>query len=774
MNGAPDGPVGIFAGKVVFGSTGATPVRYLTAFAVKRPGKDPLWYPGMAAVAATPTERCILYQRADGSIALQLANLMWVALDERFGWLTATTDPTQAASLTLGGSPRGTSWTVATSGGQAAVSYTVGSDAPLLTINGGVGAYDTFAPTLVTPSLAAIATSKSCPEADLVDVDLRGAVLDTVNLHRASLDRAQLDGAKLTSCTLDQASFDGATLGSLRLDGAVLDSAHFVGADMAKAAWGTPKSAKAVVLTDCHARGAVLGGPPPALDCGGATLSGGDFRGADLRTLSLPGAAAQGALLSGCRLDNAVLDGADLTGAIADGATLTFASLRGTIAQAASFARADLSHADLTRVRMGAKAWLFTVPAAMATDLDTKPYAQPALVTAFANSGVRIRPEDPVRVVTPGQRWQITDPRGLYDLLLNQTPAIDVFNADPNLRPAVLRGAVCLQTTASGASLAGADLRGVLWHAKPATLAHADLEDTALNGAYLAGTDFTQARVAGTDLSDTVLVGSLLRGCVCSPGSSKRAVSLEGALVHGTDFTSASLLTTLLVDAAVSTERGVPLFRLPLSARANLTNTGLPQLAPLFDAAERPLGSGPTVTQIQQWLLDNSADPTPGMPRGYRVRPLQGKLAVYDTTGGTVLFYLPMSQQPALQQAKAPQSLVDAFAQAGQYTLVLGAPITPQPYWDIVVGSDAPVASVATYGRLRVFADPDALPVYGAVLVTPHAWPTQPDALAFGPTVALEAALNPQSIGPNGTPRAWYDEGLITFDELLTAAAGQP
>jgi hypothetical protein len=328
------GPIGNFAGKVVFGSSTAKPgpVSYLTTIKFKRPGKDPLQLPAMAATAITPTERCILYARADGTIALQLGGLLWVAFDEDLGWLVTTPYSTNAASLTLGGSPWGQSWQIATSKGLQPVFYTVGGPDPLLTINGGTAE---FAPRVVTPSLAAIVQSHSCPNADLADVDLRGVHLSGIDFSSAVLARTQLDGASL-GCTFTHAVFDEATVGSATFNGAVLDSASFIGATLIGAAWGTPKSATRIVLTDCHAAGATLGQQsPPLLDCSNAILSGGDFRGANLRWLKLSGATAGGALLSGCHLDHAVLDGADLTGAVADGATLTWASLQGTSAQGA-------------------------------------------------------------------------------------------------------------------------------------------------------------------------------------------------------------------------------------------------------------------------------------------------------------------------------------------------------------------------------------------------------------------------------------------------------
>ncbi len=90
------------------------------------------------------------------------------------------------------------------------------------------------------------------------------------------------------------------------------------------------------------------------------------------------------------------------------------------------------------------------------------------------------------------------------------------------------------------------------------------------------------------------------------------------------------------------------------------------------------------------------------------------------------------------------------------------------------VGSDAPAPGADTYGLLRVYPDRAALPVHGAVLVTPHDSLTLKDDLACGPTVGLTSALNPASLRPSGAPRAWMEQGHITFTQLLTAPAGQP
>lgn len=763
-------PPGLFAGKLAFGSTlDGGPAPYLTTVLVKESGA-PRHMPEMAAAAVSGAERCILYRGPDGTHAVQLGGLLWVGLNEDVGWLVAVADVANAARLTLAGSPVGTTWQVATSSGLQDVWYSTGRAGSVLSINGGDA--KAFAPQVLTPSLDAIRAAGGHPGADLDDVDLRGLDLTGLDLSGASLARALLDGAKLTASTLTRAVFDRAVVGSATFDGATLDDASFDGATLTDAAWGRPKSARRIVLTGCAARGATLGDASVALDCAGAALAGGDFRGADLRKLKLAGATGAGVLLSGAKLDGATLDGADLSGAVAVGASLVGASLRGTIARGASFVRADLSSADLTRVQMGARAWLFALAPSFATDLDTKRYAQPALVAAFATGGVTISPEDVVTVVAAGARWQVVDHAGPYDLALGASGVIDVFSASPDLRPASLRGARCLQTKAPSASLSGADLRGVNWSAAPATLDHADLSDASLAGSYLVSTSFTQAYLDGADMSSCVLVQSDISGAVVGAGAAGRPLSLEGSLLQGAVFRDSLLLGALLVDAAVAVPRGVPLFTLPLSAAAQLTTEGLPSLATLFAQAGRPLGTGATVRKVAQWLLDDSANPDREMPRTYRVAPAQGQLAVYDAAGGGALLTLASSYTPMLSAATASAALCSGFAQGG-YTLAAAAPITAQAYWAVAAGTGGGGSGAAAYPGMRVFTEAAALPVYGSVLVALRDWPAA-GTVAFGPTQALDTAMSAQALGPSGVPRAWVDSGLATWEQLVTAAPGAP
>ncbi len=783
--------VGRFAGKMAFGSTQSGGKSfYLTTRTRKQspsegsdsqlpviepadlpdlPDQDAcMSLPVMSATALTDREKCIIYVQDDGSMRIQLASLLWVTLYAPLGWLCLSPDFTEAVAFVLGGSPPGRQLQVRTDNGLATVYYTVNTPSPLLTINGGGDALNTFAPVAVTPSLDQILADKACPNGDLTNVDLHGLDLSGVNFTGARFQGANLTGTVLNKTTLTKAVFDSKTLLlGINCDGAVLDQADFTGANLDKVAWGTPASAQGIVLAGCSARDAVLGGQMDPLDCTNANISNGDFRGANMRGLLLERAQAGGAVLAGAYLDKANLDKANLSGAIAVGASLAGATLRDANAQGAIFIGADLTGADLSRARMGAKAYLFTLPSGdYVTDLDQKPYVQPNLQLAFSNNSVAISLEDPVKVVSKGHRWQIVDPNGPYDLVMNTSNNLDVFSARPDIVPAVLRDANCEGAKAPGASLSGADLRRVRWHSSGATLDHAHLEGAVLSGSFMVGLDFTQAYLSGADLSNSVLVQARFRGCTPTPDNGRRAFSLEGSLLQGADFTGANLLSALLVDAGVSMPQGVPLFSLPLSDRQYLTTAGLATLSPKFAAAGYPLGTRASVAQVSAWLLDNQDNPDTQAPRTYQVRATTA-LQVYDWVTGKFLFNLQVDQS-LLNNPTAPPALVSAFA-AAKYSLVDAAPITAADYWQIKAGSDVEWVGTTFYPTMRVFPRPQDLFVYGSSTVSLRDWP-EFDSVAFGATQALGNALNPSSLGPSGYPRSWVDRGLLDWETFLTAA----
>ncbi|MFE7539367.1 pentapeptide repeat-containing protein [Streptomyces platensis] len=761
---------GQFAGKLLFASTGGASTVYLTTFEVHGSGGKKIPVPGMAATDVTPAERVTLYQDGDGGTLIRLAGLLWIRLDTDTGWLTLTENATQAAVFELSGSPLGTTWQVRTSEGAKAITYSVDKLAPLLTMTD--DAPGVFAPQTVTPGLDDIRRTKSAVEADLRQLMLAGADLSGVDLSRADITSSDLTGASLSSADLSHATLAGTTVTGTHCDGTVLDDTDLTGARLEAVSWGKLRSAARVVLAQSHARGAVLGttagsgpgcvpGDRHLLDCTGANLSGADLRAATLSACDLTGAHLAGTLLSDAKLADSVLDNADLSEVVAVGADLSKATLRNVNGPGANLAHADLSAADLSNARLGAKAFLFTLDSIAPQELDAAKYAPEDVVAAFAKHGATLSPHDEVVSVLKGTRWRIAR----YTLQLHDGGSgIDVLT--DQARPAVLRGAVCEGTRATAANLAGADLHGIQWFGTGATVDHVDFDGAVLAGGYLQGIRLTQSYLSGTDLSDCVLIQAKLPGCHAAPGDGRRPFSLAGALLHGADFSDTTLRSALLVDAAVATSRGVPLFALPPAAQASLDSGDLHALADAFTTAGRPLGDGAKVQKVQARFLDNSKDPNTAAPRVYRITVRPSELRVFDDSTARFLFTLPAADAQYLNAPTAGSELIAAFKQQN-YTLATDAPISAENYWEINAGTVTVQPRPAAYPTMRVYTAPTDLPVYGCVLVRLRDRPQQPE-VAFAATTALETALDADSVGPSGYPRSQVDAELLTWEEFLT------
>jgi uncharacterized protein YjbI with pentapeptide repeats len=148
----------------------------------------------------------------------------------------------------------------------------------------------------------------------LLGGDLRGANLTNVNLRGAFLDSAQMQGVTLITADLSGASLTQAKLQNARLDGARMQVALLSGADLVGA-----------TFNGTRLEGGVLDS---------AWLRGAHFQGANLAGASLQYARMEGAtattLMTGVTLDGANLSGTSLTGSDLQGATLKNAILRAT------------------------------------------------------------------------------------------------------------------------------------------------------------------------------------------------------------------------------------------------------------------------------------------------------------------------------------------------------------------------------------------------------------------------------------------------------------
>ncbi len=756
---------GVFAGKLVFGSTGASAAVYLTTGSYDHRSKK---LPVMQATSVTEQEVCLLYAASGdgGRYYLQTGSLLWVTLHTSLGWLILTEDFQAAVPIELGGSTPGQELRVVTDSGSYKVYYTVGTASPLLTINESASALDRFALEQRTASLAGL-HSDGGHGADLANVNFAGADLSGIDFTGADLTGANLTDAVCTGTGFDEAILAEAVMSGLTADGASFDQADCSHAVLDGTAWGKPASARGIILTGCSAVGAVLGDPDAALRCDGAILTGGDFSNADLTGLDLTGAVLGSTTMVGTTLDGTTLDDADLSTALMRGASLVGASVQQARAHGTNLIDADLSGANLNRAKLGSRSFLFDLPATFGDQLDSYAFPQSDLVEEFRRYGVTLSSQAPVTVLVEGERWTIDDrENGPFSLVMSTTGSIAVF-LSADLAPAILTGARCVGTKASSALLAGADLRGVQWYGAPATLDHADLEGACLSDSLLVETDFTQAFLSGADFSGAILVGAKLKGHVISSGDSHQLTGFARSQLQGVDFTQTTILGATLYRAGVATSDGVPLLQLPLGVEDKLTPSGLSEIAPAFTAAGYPLGTEPTIREASQWLLENSDDPNSSAPRSYRVTVQAGQLAVADGANGQFLFYLSESFITTLNSGVADARLQAVFAQ-NAYSLATDAPITAAGGWEIGAGSDQPMVGPTNYPTLYIQPTDTALQVYGVTMVRLRDWDAYPAGVAFQGTNELQNALAPTVIGPSGDPYSFVASGQLDWVGYLS------
>jgi uncharacterized protein YjbI with pentapeptide repeats len=751
-----------FAGKYVFGSTDSTrQQQFLTSFrSIDRHD----YYPGMAAAAPEdPVTTCILDDVGGGSRIQLLSQGSWKYLTVgRLGWIVFAADPAEAAVFQVSRPGHAQTWTVMSGGTQVGVGYTL-DDPPLLTINSNPD--QTFDARQITPPLSVILRSKSGAGMDFSAVDLSGQQLDGIDFTGANFAAADLGSTSFKGCLLSAARFDGATLAGASFDGATLDGASFRGSrtDLSQVQWGRVKSALRIDFSSCRARGTRFGGA--AVDCSGANLSGADFSGADLSYLNLSGCNAANAILAeGCDCSHVLFDDAALSNVAAARGKFAFASMRRVNGSGAAFISADLSDADLTQAQFGAKDFLFAIDESLAAQFDGNAFVTPDIMTAFQTNGRTLSPLAAIEPLSRGASWRVMDPKiGRFSVINGAArTALDVF-AIGTVRAAVFTAARMDRLTASSAGLAAVDLTGVAWGAGKAD--HADLETAVLANALLVETDFTQAQVFGTNFVGSVLIQARLNGCTIGPGEDGQPTNFSQAQMQGTQFAGATFFDVLLGGAAVALPQGVPLFVMPLSYEPDLTPEGLPAVRDYFAQAGYPLGASASIAAQRAWSIDNSSDPQPNAVTAFLVWDKTTHLAVYDASSNGFLFALAETLLPFLQQSSPSPQLIGAFA-TNSYDLAASAALAPAPFWQITNSQDG--SSPVTYQYIKVIKQPDGLHVYGATTLWLAGRAQLAAAVAFGSTFNIRAALNPTSICPSGYPRAVFDEGMLTWEQLMT------
>lgn len=761
---------GPFAGKRVFASSAVAKRLYLSYQEFNLPGGRQIFLPAMNQTGVTDESYLTLY--AAGSAAdtfyCQMANGQWIAFDASIGlnWLTLSSDPAEAIAVSFQSSGQTLIWKTDVGKGLEQIYYSIEAFAPILTLNPSASGGTLFAPTVITPSLAEI-QQKGGRGANLTSVNLEGADLNGIDFTGANFSGARLDGAICRGTVFTSAKCSKVTWGSAVADDAIFDAADFSGADLNGAAWGTPASAKGIDLTGCQAIGAVLGSEGGSLQMAAAKLGQGVFIGADLRGTKLMGASLGSGNFEGCLFDGADLSDADLTRGFFLGASFKDkAILTNVTAQAANFIGADLRGATLSRAQLGSRAFLFYLDATFAGTLNTNRFPQPDLIAAFAQNGITLGGASPILVIVKDKAWQIEDnTSGPFALNLNDQGSISVFR-NVSLPAATLAGANCAGAVATSANLVGADLSGVRWNGSGSTLDHAELTGASFNDALLVGLDLTQANLSGADFSNAIVCQTNMQATVINSAGAANPTRFGRAQLQGAQFGAATVLSAGFYRAGIALELGVPLFFLPLSAKAELTSEKLKNLAGDFDKAGFPLGNGATVRNVDLWVLDNAADPDPSSPSAYSVELNARKYQVFDGSDGRYLFDLNPSLAPQLRKAEASAQLASGFTVAG-YSLVVGAPISAASPSRITAGRVPVFVGPVNYGYFTVTEGLESLTVFGSILLRLRDWTDYPGGVAFGGTSAFAAALASDVIGPAGMPYKYVTSGHVTLTEFL-------
>jgi len=744
-----------FQGKIAFQGTNPLQPCYLSR------SKLPLgngFQPAMDSPSLGASEICHVYQIQSDPIRMvvQLAGLDYLTLLADLGWIQLSHEVAKAARFEISTAANGQqSWQVA-SGNQLLpiyyCAYNPDLPPPILTVNGpDQDSFSSFSPHVITPGLDTVTQTKNGAGMDFSGVDLSGQDVSGVDFTGAQFSGANLTGTLFKGATLAHAVFKGATLAGTCFDAAILDYADFSGPEtvLATVDWGHPKSAQFINFSGCSGQGTQLGASGATIAFNHADLSKADFTGANLSKLVL---------------DDAILDGliapskADFSGA----------SLLRVSAHGANFAGSIFDSATLSNGQFGSKALLFAFTDDLTKytqELDASTGPVPAdIVTALQGQRIDLS-QGTVTVWVKGASWLVSTIEQNYNFIYNLKTSQLLLYRYGGVLPATFTSASLYYCVSSGASFASADMSNTHWHF--ATADHTDLESVNATGSFLLETDFSQAQLFGTTLSDSVLVQVKLIGATLRPNLSNTPTSFSNAQLQGADFTNAILADGNLTGAAVALPSGVPLFVMDGSYASNLESGDLKTVATVFAGKGYPLGSGASIGSSvgQGWLIDNSANANPPCVKAFFV---DGNLNVYDCTRPSLaLFMLPDNYANFLAQPKPAKILVSYF-NGNNYPLSPQASISPcTPAWQILNTQDAPVDLPVVYQNISIIQQLDGLHVYGA---TGKLWVKNakfyPFDIAFGVTLALEAAMDSQSLCPNGQAKG--NQGSLTWEQMMT------
>jgi uncharacterized protein YjbI with pentapeptide repeats/RimJ/RimL family protein N-acetyltransferase len=375
-----------FFGKYTFKSTNPTgPQMFLTSSSSQ--GQT---YPVVSAPSATEIEKWIIYQNGDGSLTIQMGDFFYLSAIVAVGWVVGNSSIDQATPIKIVDQGGGLVSLQVRPAGQSQwmpVRYSVNVLLPYLVFpipgdkqNDNAETFFNFAQTTITPSLAAIQSSKNAQGYDFQNVDLSQADLSGINCTGADFTNANLDGTIFSGATLTKAIFIGASLKKTIFSGATLDGAFFNGTDVSNVIWGSAISAKHAHFNKSVGIGCKIGSANPNVhadfthaDFTGADFSGSDFSYAYLNEAILIQAVFVGAICQGTDFTSAQLGGLDNTAAAnmsltympnvifskanLFGVSFAFASIFGAsteMSDAATIEQADFSNAYLEGIDLTA------------------------------------------------------------------------------------------------------------------------------------------------------------------------------------------------------------------------------------------------------------------------------------------------------------------------------------------------------------------------------------------------------------------------------------
>jgi uncharacterized protein YjbI with pentapeptide repeats len=745
-----------FAGKFAYQSTSGTGQQYyLTRFLLI---DQKQFMPGMQSTTLDVNQRCIVYQvetETNPVFIIQLATLEYLSFADTgifAGYIALSSQITEASQFQIASDSTGQqTWQVwdgsqstpqlypvgYTPVGQITPSYLLTEDSP-----------STFAPSQITPALSTIVQSKNGKGMNFVNVDLSGQDVSGVDFTGADFTGAKLTGTIFRGAILTQATFIGATLDGTSFDGATLDQANFSGATtvLATVNWGQPKSAQNINFSGCDGRGTKLVGQSGnVIPFNHANFTNANF--------------------SGATLSYVTLDDADSTGAIAAGSNFTGSSLQRVKAHGTNFCGATLNHSDLSNGQFGAKALLFTITSNVSNDISELNQSDgkgvPSdIVSTFQENGLAVS-NGIVKILMTGTSWLITVGTTAYNVLLSADGSQLQVYLYSGATPATLAGASLNNSTSTGANFSSVDLSNSFWN--ETTADHTDLESTNLTGSFLLEANFTQARISGTIFSNAVLIQTkFIDAQLTNP-------SFVNAQLQGADFTNANIINGNLYQAAIALPFGVPLFVSDNTViNINDLNAGnVSAITPVFEKQGYPLGIQASLGPMSGWLIDNSVNTNPSAIKTFYI---DASLNVYDfLTPAKCLFTLSSKYKPFLNNSTPSEPLITAFQQ-NKYTINPQAVISLLTAWKITNSPDAPVNLPVIYEWIAIVLEKDNLfHIYGSTLLWLKNIPAYLSSdIAFGPSQAMQTAVNSHTICANGQPNSEFIAGSYTWEQMMT------